>query len=287
MVRGRLRVERRALAHAEAVLLVDDGDRERREAHVGLDQRVRADDQLQLAAAELADHVGAPRGGRRAGQQRGRHGLARHQRLDRREVLLGQHLGRRHQRRLVAVLDGAQHRCQRDDRLARADLAHQQPLHRAGLREVGEDARRSPASGRRSARTGGSRRASAARARRRRPSSATRGDGVAAVQAAAQQVELDQQQLLERQPAAAPLEVAGVRGDQRAPAGRAACGARACGRAAARSPRARPAGARAPARGSASTTAPRSPGSARPRRRRRRPPIVVACEVTLKRLRAS
>ena len=41
--------------------------------HVGLDQRVGADDQPQLAAAELAQRVGAARGGRRAGQQRGRH----------------------------------------------------------------------------------------------------------------------------------------------------------------------------------------------------------------------
>ena len=67
------------------------------------------------------------------------HERARHQRLDRREVLVGQRLGRRHQRGLAAVLDGAQHRVQRDDGLAGADLAHQQPLHRAGAREVGVD----------------------------------------------------------------------------------------------------------------------------------------------------
>ena len=49
--------ERGALAHAEAVLLVDDGDGERVEADVGLDQRVRADDQRQLSAGELAEDV--------------------------------------------------------------------------------------------------------------------------------------------------------------------------------------------------------------------------------------
>ena len=58
------------------------------------------------------------------------HRLGAEQPLDRREVLLGERLGGRHQRRLVAVLDGAQHRVQRDHRLAAADLAHQQPLHR-------------------------------------------------------------------------------------------------------------------------------------------------------------
>ena len=56
-------------------------------------------------------------------------------------MLLGERLGRRHQRALEAVLDRAQHRVQRDDGLARADLAHQQPLHR---RARGEVARRSP-----------------------------------------------------------------------------------------------------------------------------------------------
>ena len=59
----RLRVERGALADAEAVLLVDDGDGEAGEADVGLDQRVRADDEAQLAGGELAERC--RRGGRR------------------------------------------------------------------------------------------------------------------------------------------------------------------------------------------------------------------------------
>ena len=45
-------------------------------------------------------------------------------------MLFGERLGGRHQRGLSAMLDGAQHRLQRDDGLAAADLAHQQPLHR-------------------------------------------------------------------------------------------------------------------------------------------------------------
>ena len=61
-----LAVERRALAHAEAVLLVDDDDGERGELDGRLDQRVGADDQRQLAAGELAEDVGAARRGRRA-----------------------------------------------------------------------------------------------------------------------------------------------------------------------------------------------------------------------------
>ena len=45
-------------------------------------------------------------------------------------VLRGQHLGRRQQRGLAAGVDDLQHRAQRHDGLARADLALQQPVHR-------------------------------------------------------------------------------------------------------------------------------------------------------------
>ena len=133
----RLAVERAALVDAEAVLLVHDRDREPVELDRLLDQRVRADQQFELPARQLAEQVGAAAGGRRAGQQRRLHELARHQLLQRREVLLGERLGRRHQRGLGARLDRAQHRVERDNGLAGADLAHQQPLHRAVRRDVG------------------------------------------------------------------------------------------------------------------------------------------------------
>jgi hypothetical protein len=54
-------------------------------------------------------------------------------------VLLGERLGRRHQRRLVAGFERSQHRVDGDHRLARADLAHQQALHRLAGVEVGLD----------------------------------------------------------------------------------------------------------------------------------------------------
>ena len=59
--------------------------------------------------------------------------------LDREEVLLGEDLGRRHQRALPAGLDGPQQRRERDDGLPRADVALQQPLHRRRAREVAVD----------------------------------------------------------------------------------------------------------------------------------------------------
>jgi hypothetical protein len=54
-------------------------------------------------------------------------------------VLLGEGLGRRHQRRLIAGFERPQHRVEGDGGLARADLAHQQPLHRRAGVEVALD----------------------------------------------------------------------------------------------------------------------------------------------------
>ena len=52
-------------------------------------------------------------------------------------MLPGQDFRRRHQRRLIAVGDAHQHRVQRDDRLAAADVALQQPVHRHVAGHVG------------------------------------------------------------------------------------------------------------------------------------------------------
>ena len=54
-------------------------------------------------------------------------------------MLLGQDLGRRHERHLQAVLHRHQRRQQRDDRLAGADVALQQPVHRLRPLHVVDD----------------------------------------------------------------------------------------------------------------------------------------------------
>ena len=56
-----------------------------------------------------------------------------------RQVLRGQRLGRRHQRALAAVLDGAQQGVHGHGRLARADVALQQALHRDAAGDVAVD----------------------------------------------------------------------------------------------------------------------------------------------------
>ena len=123
--------DRTALLDAEPVLLVDHGDGEVVQLDAFLDQRVRADDDLR------AGHVVLDR----AGQQGDAHAELATGLLEREEVLLGQGLGRRHQRTPLAGFDRAQQRVQRDDGLPRADLSLQQPLHRLRLREVGVDLR--------------------------------------------------------------------------------------------------------------------------------------------------
>ena len=62
---------------------------------------------------------------------------------ERARVLLGEQLGGRHDRRLIAVLDREQRGEQRDDRLAAADVALQQAVHAAVARHVGDDLARS------------------------------------------------------------------------------------------------------------------------------------------------
>ena len=266
-VAGRLAVQRAALVDAEAVLLVDHGDGEPVELHRALDQRVRADEQLQLPARELAEQVGAAARGRRARQERRLQQLARHELLQRREVLLGERLGRRHQRRLGAVLDRAQHRVERDDGLAGADLPHQQPLHRPARGEVAVDGlhRAALVVGRRER----ERLLQPARGERRRLGERLRPGRVAPQRAAAEQRDLQQQQLVERQPHAPALLVAEVRGGERRGAVGPARRRRAAAPAAARRRRAARRDGHGPARRSGWSRARRSRGRWRCHRTRR------------------
>ena len=146
----RLVGEGRSLLDPEAVLLVDDHEPEVGELHVLLQERVGADDDAGLTAGRPQHRLGARGPGHRARQQGDRRGVgmaAQHatgaevaeQVGDRPQVLLGQHLGRREEGCLAARVDHPQHGAQGDERLARADLALQQAVHRVRAREVGLD----------------------------------------------------------------------------------------------------------------------------------------------------
>ena len=111
------------------------------ELDVLLDQRVGADDQVDVAALDRRQQRRAASAAvTRPVSSATRYGVAVSQRLDERAVvLLGEDLGRRHERDLEAVLHRHHRRQQRDDRLAGADVALQQPLHRPRLLHVGDD----------------------------------------------------------------------------------------------------------------------------------------------------
>ena len=127
------------LVDAETVLLVDDGEDEVVEGHRFLEQRMGADDDVDLAAGEAGQRVGAFAALFAAGEDGDAQAGLFGQRRDRRQMLARQDFGRRHQRRLAAGLDGARHGEQRHHRLAGADIALQQPQHAFGIGEVGVD----------------------------------------------------------------------------------------------------------------------------------------------------
>ena len=148
--------------HAEAVLLIDHGERQVRERDALLHQRVGSDHEVDRSVRDRLQHRGPLLAGDGTGQRRVRHRRPRlltlqercllalrrlrlcraeadgadrrEERFHRAAVLAGEDLGRRHDRRLMAGLDRDQRRVHRHDRFARADVSLQQRVHRPGCR---------------------------------------------------------------------------------------------------------------------------------------------------------
>src|SRR6266550_4802445 len=95
-----LLAERRALADAEAVLLVDDGKTKPFERDVLLDERVRADGHVDRSVGEPGEYFAPPLAGDTRGEERSRGSSIREENLEGSGVLLGEELGRRHERGL-------------------------------------------------------------------------------------------------------------------------------------------------------------------------------------------
>ncbi len=125
--------------HAEAVLLVHHREREIAELDLLLEQRMGADQQMDVAEGELFEHFAAFAAALAAGQDRHRDAGGGGERRDGVEMLASEELGRRHQRGLAAAFDDGGGGEQRDHRLARADVALQEPQHALGLGEIGDD----------------------------------------------------------------------------------------------------------------------------------------------------
>ena len=135
--------------HPEAVLLVDDGEAEVAKRDVLLEQRMGADDDVDRALGKAEEHAPALGALVAAGEQRDPQAGLAGERLDALEMLAGQDLGRRHQRRLAPGLDGARHGKERDRGLAGADVALEQAQHALVGGEVAPDLFEAPAPARR------------------------------------------------------------------------------------------------------------------------------------------
>jgi hypothetical protein len=129
--------KRLLLAHAEAVLLVDDHQAEALEDHVLLQQTVGADDDVDLALREELQGLGLLLGrleARQLGELDRPVGEAVGEGL---VVLLGEQGGRAQHHHLLAVGHRDEGGAQRDLGLAEADVAAHQAVHRAAGFHVG------------------------------------------------------------------------------------------------------------------------------------------------------
>ena len=129
------------LRDAEPMLFIDDGEPEPRQRHLVLEQHMGADRELRFAAFDRRLGLPLRLRGKTARQPGDLQGQAVEPRRELAIVLLGEDFGRRHECDLIARLDGLQRRQRRDHRLAAADVALQEPLHRLAFREVAPDLR--------------------------------------------------------------------------------------------------------------------------------------------------
>ncbi len=120
------------LVDAEAVLLVDHDETQVEELDGLAQECMSANDDVRLARDGGERRLPAvrdrelPRDERRP-QPCGE--IRAERRDDRAQVLPGEHLGGSKERRLAPAVGDGQHRPERDDGLARADLPLQQPVH--------------------------------------------------------------------------------------------------------------------------------------------------------------
>ena len=130
------RAQQLLLRDAEALLLVDDHEPELLRDHVAREDAVRADQDVDLALGEVAQHL--LRLGRRA-EARDHLDADREVAValaERVPVLLGEDRRRHEHQHLLAVDGDREGRADRDLGLAEADVAADEPVHRARRLEV-------------------------------------------------------------------------------------------------------------------------------------------------------
>ena len=130
------RAQELLLRDAEALLLVDDDETELLGDHVPRENPVRADQHLDLAGGELGEHLLDVRGLAKAGDHLDPDGEVLVALAERVPVLLGENGRRDEHQRLLAVERGGKRGADGDLRLAEADVAADEAVHRARGLEV-------------------------------------------------------------------------------------------------------------------------------------------------------
>ena len=117
------------LCHAEAVLLVDDGQSEVGKLHRVFDDGMCADKNLHIAAHQTFEHLAAALALDDAREQFHAYGHVAEKVANGGEVLLCQDLCGCHDAGLIAVVDRQEHGHEGHERLARPHVALQQTVH--------------------------------------------------------------------------------------------------------------------------------------------------------------
>ncbi len=125
--------------HAEALLLVHDEQSEVAEDHVFREQAVRAHEDVDVAAGQLLERRQLLALAAEARHHVHAHGERREARFQRFMMLEGEHGRRREDRHLLAVHHRLEGRAHRHFRLAVADIAAEQAIHRRGRFHVALD----------------------------------------------------------------------------------------------------------------------------------------------------
>ena len=125
--------------HAEAMLLIDNRQREIVERDLVLEQGVRADQKVDVAGGKRGQNLGALAAALAAGENGAADAGCRGERRDGRKMLARQNFGRRHDRGLPAGLDHMGGGKQRDHGLAGPNVAVKQTQHPLRLGKIGDD----------------------------------------------------------------------------------------------------------------------------------------------------
>ena len=131
--------KRKALVHPEPVLLIDHCKSKIAKLDLLLEQRVRPDQDVDLAKRELLEDGAALATAFTPGQNGDVDFGESSQRRDRVEVLARQNLRRRHERSLAPAFDHGSAGQQRYHRLAGSDVALEQPQHALRLGQIGDN----------------------------------------------------------------------------------------------------------------------------------------------------